>query len=127
MQNIFNRCRELLHAGQFEFALQDRQQQLGDRPCKNCYEHLKSCLDNKGSMFEQEQREILAKQTIVALVDQFNDWCKKEDVFNSMEQFWEQIEKLMGRGRRQLDNWRRKYGFPPFYQPTHAHPSLSLQ
>jgi len=127
MQNIFSRCRELLRAGRFEPALQDRQQQLEASPCKNCYEYLKSYLDNKGSMFEQEKRDILAKQTIVALADQFNDWCKKEDVFDSMEQAWKEIEKLMGRGRRQLDNWRSKYGFPPFYQPANAHPSLSAQ
>jgi hypothetical protein len=78
-------------------------------------------------MFEQEKREILAKQTIVALADQFIDWCKKEEVYDSMEQAWKAIEKLMGRGRRQLNNWKSEYGYPPFYHPTAVHASLFSQ
>ncbi|GEM_PF-1667424 len=127
MQNIFNRCRELLREGKLDLVLSNGQQQLGDSPCKNCFEHLKSYLDNKGSMFEQEKREILAKQTIVALADQFIDWCKKEEVYDSMEQAWKEIEKLMGRGRRQLNNWKSEYGYPPFYRPTEVHASLFSQ
>ncbi len=72
---------------------------------------MKAYIDSKASSFPQEQREKLAKQTIVAMSEQLIAWCKEQNL-GPMPQNWEEIEKLLGRTRRMLDNWKREVGMP---------------
>jgi hypothetical protein len=73
---------------------------------------MKAYIDGKGSSFPLEQREKLAKQTIVAMAELLNQWCREQKLGRPMQQNWEEIEKLLGRGRRQIDNWKKEVGAP---------------
>jgi transcriptional regulator with PAS, ATPase and Fis domain len=111
MNTILLACRELLRAGNVEPVLRSGQLQRSERPCKNCYDYVKTFIDSKASLFPQEKRERLAKQIIVAMYDQLSAWCKDQKL-GPMEQMCKEIEKLLGRTRRQIDNWKHEVGFP---------------
>lgn len=110
MENLLVKCREILRAGETEAALQTGQLKLWGSPCENCYEYMKAYLDSKGSLFPQDRRETLAKRIIVAMAEQLANWCGDEKIFSTKEQAWRELEKLLGRTRRMLDNWRREVG-----------------
>jgi transcriptional regulator with PAS, ATPase and Fis domain len=110
MENLLVKCREILRAGEAEAALQTGQLKLWGSPCENCYEYMKAYLDSKGSLFPQDRREMLAKQIIVAMAEQLANWCGDEKIFSSKEQAWRELEKLLGRTRRMIDNWKREVG-----------------
>ncbi|MGH7496881.1 MAG: sigma 54-interacting transcriptional regulator [bacterium] len=109
MGNLLSKCRELLRAENVEPALQAGQLKMGSLPYASCYECIKAFLTNKGSHFPQQQKEKLAKQIIVAMQKELYAWCKEEKL-GSMEALSKEIEKLLGRGRRQVDNWERETG-----------------
>jgi transcriptional regulator with PAS, ATPase and Fis domain len=115
MENLLVTCQQILRAGEVEAALQSGQLKLWGAPCENCFEYMKAYLDSKGSLFPQDRREALAKQIIVAMSEQLADWCSNEKIFNTKEQAWRGLEKLLGRTRRMLDNWKREAGAPQFY------------
>jgi transcriptional regulator with PAS, ATPase and Fis domain len=118
MENLLVRCQEILRAGEVETALQSGQLKLWGAPCENCFEYMKTYLDGKGSLFPQDRRETLAKQIIVAMSEQLADWCSAEKIFNTKEQAWRGLEKLLGRTRRMIDNWKREVGAMEFYSTT---------
>ncbi len=111
IDNLMDKCRELLHAGNVEQALQLGQLKMGDLTYESCYECIQAYLDNEGSSFPHNQREKLAKQIIVVMQKELYAWCKEEKL-GSMEVLSKEIEKLLGRGRRQVDNWEREVGAP---------------
>jgi len=113
MEALLNEGQKMLQAGNVEIALQAGQLQLEGAAYKNSYDYMRACLESKGSSFPQEQRETLARQTMVALAERLAEWCRAQKL-NSMEICWKEIEKLLGRGRRQIDNWKYDLGLPPF-------------
>ncbi|MGH7456456.1 MAG: sigma 54-interacting transcriptional regulator, partial [bacterium] len=115
MENLLVTCQEILRGGEVEAALQSGQLKLWGAPCEDCYEYMRAYLDGKGSLFPQDRREALAKQIIVGMSEQLADWCSNEKIFSTKEQAWRGLEKLLGRTRRMLDNWKREAGAPQFY------------
>jgi transcriptional regulator with GAF, ATPase, and Fis domain/CHASE2 domain-containing sensor protein len=107
MENLLTQCQEMLRAGNVETALQSGEIKLWGSVCENCYAYLKAYIDSKASSFSQDQREKLAKQTIVAMSEQLIAWCKEQKL-GPMQQNWEEVEKLLGRTRRMIDNWKRE-------------------
>ncbi|MCI0690843.1 hypothetical protein L0337_02430 [candidate division KSB1 bacterium] len=81
---------------------------------------MKAYLDGKGSLFPQDRREALAKQIIVAMSEQLADWCSAEKIFSTKEQAWRGLEKLLGRTRRMIDNWKREVGTTSLIEPISA-------
>jgi len=117
MEHLLSRCQELVLAGSGETALQATQFQFDGIVYKNCYDYMKACLDHKGSSFQSDERETLAKQTMVALAEQLADWCRGKK-FNTMDFCWKEIEKLLGRTRRMIAIWKDEVGLPPFAATT---------
>jgi transcriptional regulator with PAS, ATPase and Fis domain/CHASE2 domain-containing sensor protein len=115
MENLLATCQQILRAGEVEAALQSGQLKLWGAACEDCYEYMRAYLDGKGSLFPQDRREALAKQIIVAMSEQLADWCGNERIFNTKEQAWRGLEKLLGRTRRMIDNWKREVGAAKFY------------
>ncbi|MGH7597204.1 MAG: sigma 54-interacting transcriptional regulator [bacterium] len=115
MENLLVMCQQILRAGEVEAALQSGQLKLWGAPCENCFEYMKTYLDSKASLFPQDRREMLAKQIIVAMSEQLADWCGNEKIFSTKEQAWRGLERLLGRTRRMLDNWKREAGVLQFY------------
>jgi hypothetical protein len=113
MAALLSESQKMLLAGNAEAALAAGQLKLEGVSYKNCYDYMRAGLENKGSSFPPDQRETLAKQTIVALSECLADWCRSQKI-NSMEMCWREIENLLGRGRRQIDNWKHDLGLPPF-------------
>ena len=109
MENLLVKCEELLRAGNVETALQSGELKLWGAACENCYEYMKAYVDSKASSFQPEQRDKLAKQVIVTMSEQLQSWCREQKL-GSMQQCWDEIVKLLGRTRRQIDNWRREEG-----------------
>jgi DNA-binding NtrC family response regulator/CHASE2 domain-containing sensor protein len=116
MNNLLVLCKEILLTGNVEQALQSGKLKLFGAPCENCFEYVKSFIDNKASLFPEEKRETLAKQTIVAMKETLFAWCKDEKLAK-MDQLSTELEKLLGRTRRMIDNWKREVGVPAFYSP----------
>ncbi|MDZ7288911.1 MAG: sigma 54-interacting transcriptional regulator [candidate division KSB1 bacterium] len=114
MNNLLVKCRELLRAGNVEPALQSGRLTLWGESCENCYEYIKTYIDSKASLFPQDRREKLAKQTIVAMQKALHTWYKDEKL-GRMEELNKELEKLLGRTRRMIDNWEREAGLPSFY------------
>jgi len=117
MDNLLENCQEMLRAGNVEEALQSGELKLWGSVCENCYEYMKAYIDSKASSFPPEQREKLAKQTIVAMAEMLIQWCR-EQKRGPMQQNWEEIEKLLGRTRRMIDIWKKEVGMPGFYSAT---------
>ncbi|MCG3117965.1 MAG: Anaerobic nitric oxide reductase transcription regulator NorR [bacterium] len=117
MEHLLSQCQDLVLAGGIETALQTGQLQFGGIAYKNCFDYMKACLDNKGSSFQPDERETLAKQTIVALAEQLAEWCRSKK-FNTMDFCWKEIEKLLGRTRRMIAIWKDEVGLPPFAATT---------
>jgi len=113
MGNLLARCEEMLRAGHVETALQSGELKLWGAACENCYEYMKAYVDGKASSFQPEQRDKLAKQVIVAMSERLSAWCREQKL-GSMQQSWDEIEKLLGRTRRQIGNWEREVGTPGF-------------
>jgi transcriptional regulator with GAF, ATPase, and Fis domain/CHASE2 domain-containing sensor protein len=113
MGNLLARCEDLLRAGHVETSLQAGELKLWGVACENCYEYMKAYVDGKASSFQPEQRDKLAKQVIVAMAEQLSAWCREQKL-GSMQQSWDEIEKLLGRTRRQIGNWEREVGTPGF-------------
>jgi transcriptional regulator with PAS, ATPase and Fis domain len=114
MSNLLHFCQELLRHGNVQQAVQSGQLQIFGIPRENCYEYIKTFIDGNASSFPQDIKEKLAKQAIVLMQDQLMAWCKDEKL-GRMEELVRDIEKLLGRTRRMVDNWKREVGFPPFY------------
>jgi len=111
MDNLLETCQEILRSGNVETALQSGQIKLWGSSCENCYAYMKTYLDSKASPFPSDQREKLAKQSIVAVAEQLINWCKEQKI-GPMQQNWDEIEKLLGRTRRMIDNWKHEVGLP---------------
>ena len=109
MENVFARCKEMIAAGHVEAARQTRPWQLLGEAYANCYDYMKTYVDSKSSLFPLDRREKLAKQTMVALAEQLTQWWRIEKR-GPMNQVWADIEILMGRTRRQIDNWKHEVG-----------------
>ena len=107
MANLLEKCQELLRAGSVETALQAGALKLWGAEFKDCFDYMKAYIDGKASSFPPEQREKLAKQTIVTMSEQLQHWCREQKL-GTMPQNWEKIETLLGRTRRMMDNWRRE-------------------
>jgi hypothetical protein len=45
------------------------------------------------------------------MAEQLINW-RKEQKLGPMQQNWEEIEKLLGRTRRMIDNWKHEVGLP---------------
>ncbi len=108
-QNLLLKCQALLHSGNVEERLRAEPFQIRGQSCENVYDYLKIFLDNQASLFPPDQRETLAKQTIVTMQEQLYAWCKEEKL-GKMEPLVKDVEKLLGRTRRMVDNWRRELG-----------------
>jgi DNA-binding NtrC family response regulator len=113
MAALLSECQKMILAGDAEAALTAGQLKLEGISYKNGFDYMRACLESKGSSFPPDQRETLAKQTIVALAERLAEWCRSQKI-NSMETCWKEIENLLGRGRRQIDNWKHDLGLPPF-------------
>jgi len=120
MENLLGTGKEMLRTGSVETALQTGQLKLWGAACENCYAYMKAYIDSKGSSFPPEQREKLAKQTIVAMSELLIHWCKEQKL-GPMQHNWEAIETLLGRTRRMLDNWKKEVGEPGFTPLINSH------
>ncbi len=71
----------------------------------DCYEYLRSFVQNLTSFFSADQLEALVRKFIVQMQDELFQWCRHEKIAK-LGNVYEIIEKLLGRSRRQIDNWR---------------------
>jgi DNA-binding NtrC family response regulator len=117
MESLFSKCQSLMLAGGVEEALQAGQLRIDGVAYEDCYNYMKAYLDDAGSSFQPDQRETLAKQTMVALSEHLAEWCRSQKM-NSMEFCWKEIENLLGRTRKQINNWKHEVGLPPFAATT---------
>ena len=73
---------------------------------ENCYEYLRGYIDDAASIFPLEQREALVRKTTVQMLDHLLTWCHDEKIAK-LSELYDKIERILGRSRRQIDNWRR--------------------
>jgi DNA-binding NtrC family response regulator len=116
MKHLMTVCQDILRLGNGEEAPPSGRLEIHGKACENCYDYITTFIDSQASVFPQDKREKLAKQVIVAMKEELFAWCKDE-ALGKMEQLCEKIEKLLGRTRRMIDNWKREVGFPLFYSP----------
>jgi hypothetical protein len=71
----------------------------------DCYEYLCNFLQDLTSLFPDGTKEELVRKLIVQMQDELFQWCRQEKI-GKLGHLYEIIEKLLGRSRRQIDNWR---------------------
>jgi len=74
---------------------------------QNCFDYLNEFLEKIGSIFPAHQKESLIRKTIVEMQDHLFQWCRQEKIAK-LSLMYDKIEKLLGRSRRQIDNWSKE-------------------
>lgn len=75
----------------------------------NCYDYFNEFVNEFASVFPANEREILVRKIIVDMQDQLFKWCRDEKIAK-LGELYDLIEKILGRSRRQIDNWRKELG-----------------
>ncbi len=99
-------CKAALKKGKIEAFLQSSELQANHKICANCYEYLAAFVNGIASIFDPARREMLVRQAIVQMQEELLHWCHLEKI-DKLSQLYDKIERLLGRSRRQIDNWRR--------------------
>ena len=78
----------------------------------NCYDYFKTFVNEIASIFPVDQRELLVRKVIVTMQEELLKWCREEKV-SKLSDLYNKIEKLLGRSRRQIDNWKKEPSISP--------------
>jgi len=71
----------------------------------NCYEYFRVFVDGMASIFSTDKRKELVQSMLVQMQNQLLQWCQEEGIKKG--EVIDKIERLLGRSRRQIDNWRK--------------------
>ncbi len=73
----------------------------------NLYDYFKALVIGLSSISPENKRETLVRKSIVDIQDELFHWCHEQKIAK-LGQLYDPIEKLLGRSRRQIDNWRKE-------------------
>ena len=74
----------------------------------NCYDYLCAAANNLATILPTESREKLVRKTIVRMQEQLFQHCHDTKLAR-LSELYPSIEKILGRSRRQIDNWRKEF------------------
>ncbi len=106
-QRLLLGCKNALRSGRIQEFLHSTALQADHRICSNCYEYLMTFINGIASIFAPERREALVRRTIIQMQEELLHWCHQEKI-DKLSRLYKKIEQLLGRSRRQIDNWRRQ-------------------
>jgi DNA-binding NtrC family response regulator len=101
-ERLVSACKQALQTSQSPIVLEENPLHLEP---SDCYEYLRTFVQNLTSLFPDEHKEALVRKLIVQMQDELFQWCRQEKIAK-LGNLYEIIEKLLGRSRRQIDNWR---------------------
>ncbi|MFZ5518986.1 MAG: sigma 54-interacting transcriptional regulator [Candidatus Zhuqueibacterota bacterium] len=71
----------------------------------NCYDALACYVDQLATLFPPVKKEALVRSAIVQMQEELFKCCHQEKI-GKLNELYPVIEKILGRSRRQIDNWR---------------------
>lgn len=106
-QRLLVICKKAIKENNIEQFLKSAHLQADHKPKPNCYEYFRAFVNGMASIFSTDRRETLIRKTIVQIQEQLFQWCREEKVAK-LSELYDMIEKMLGRSRRQIDNWRKE-------------------
>lgn len=106
-QRLLDGCKAALKRNNIDEFLRSKHLQADHKICANCYDYLATFVNGIASVFSADSKEALVRKTIVLMQEQLFLWCRQEKIAK-LSHLYDKIEKLLGRTRRQIDNWRKE-------------------
>lgn len=107
LRRLLDVCQIAIKDDSIDEFLKSQHLQADHKPLANCYEYFKAFINGIASIFPIDKRETLVRKTIVEMQEQLFHWCRQEKV-GKLGDMYDMIEKMLGRSRRQIDNWRKE-------------------
>ena len=104
-ERLLSACKIAIKENNVDEFLQSNNLQANNEIQPNCYKDLLVLVNGMASIFPQDKRETLVRKTIVQMQKQLFQWCREEKIAK-LSELYDTIEKILGRSRRQIDNWR---------------------
>jgi len=104
-ERLLDACKIAIKENNIEEFLKSNDLQANHETQANCYKYLLVFVNGMASIFSQDKRELLVRKTIVQMQKQLFQWCREEKIAK-LSDVYDTIEKLLGRGKRTIDNWR---------------------
>lgn len=106
-KRLLDCCKTAIKKDSIEAFLKSKHLQADHKTCASCYEYFLTFVNGIASIFPSDKRETLVRKNIVQMQEQLFQWCRREKVAK-LGDLYDAIEKLLGRSRRQIDNWRKE-------------------
>lgn len=105
-KRLLDGCKTAIKKDNIDEFLSSNYLQADNKTCANYYEYFLTFVNGIASIFPADKRESLVRSIIVQTQEQLFQWCRKEKIAK-LSDLYDTIEKLLGRSRRQVDNWRK--------------------
>jgi len=106
-KRLLEGCKTAIRRDSIDEFLKSKHLQADHKICANCYEYFRTFVDGIASIFSPDKREALVRTTIVQMQEQLFQWCRQEKIAK-LGDLYDGIERLLGRTRRQIDNWKKE-------------------
>jgi DNA-binding NtrC family response regulator/CHASE2 domain-containing sensor protein len=106
-KRLLEGCKTAIKKDSIDEFLKSKHLQADHKICANCYEYFRTFVAGIASIFSQDKRETLVRAAIVQMQEQLFQWCRQEK-FAKLGDLYDGIEILLGRSRRQIDNWKKE-------------------
>jgi len=106
-KRLLDACKTAIKKNNIDEFLESPHLQADHKQRANCYEYLRTFISGIASIFPADKREALVRVTIVEMQKDLFQWCRKEKI-DKLGNLYDTIEKLLGRSRRQIDNWGKE-------------------
>lgn len=105
-ERLLAECKSAIQQDQIAEFLASDNLRINQIQYPHCYAYLRSFVDDFASLFPTGEREQLVREQIVNMQDSLFQWCREQKVAK-LSGLYDKVEVLLGRGRRQVDNWRK--------------------
>ncbi len=106
-KRLLEGCKTAIRSDNIDEFLKSKNLQADHKICASCYEYFLTFINGIASIFPADKRETLIRKTIIQMQNQLFQWCRQEKIAK-LGDLYDAIEKLLGRSRRQIDNWKKE-------------------
>jgi len=106
-QQMLELCKKAIKDNKINEFLESNSLKVNQQLQPNLYKYFRTFVNGLASIFSDDDKEKLVKEIIVDMLDQLLDWCREEK-FAKLQSMYGSFEKILGRTRRQIDNWRKE-------------------
>jgi len=105
-KRLLDACKTAIKANRIDEFLRSKHLQADNKTCANCYEYFQVFVNGIASIFPADNRKELVRESIVQMQQQLFQWCRNGNI--KLGDRYDEIEKILGRTRRRIDDWRKE-------------------